>query len=762
MRLLSNLRWNGLAGLGLTALVVAAYLLVLPEPASAQGAAEALDEVIVTARRREESLQDVPIAVSAYSGEFLEEIGAIDITALAQSTPNTTLEVSRATNTTLTAYIRGVGQQDPLAGFEGGVGIYLDDVYLARPQGTVFDVYDVERIEVLRGPQGTLYGRNTIGGAVRYVTRRLSDEPELEVRASLGSYSQADLMLKGSMPVSESLKIGATVATFNRDGFGDNLFTGEDNADKEILAFRGSLEWQPTDELFVRLHGDFSDDDSSPRHGRRLLPSGAGDPVLNDVFDTRAGISTIPTSNAGLEQEVKQGGIGLLAEWSIDDQWSLKSITSYREDDSESLIDFDNLPADTFDAPVIYENRQFSQEFQATYVGDRASGVFGLYYLDSNAFNAFDVLIFSALTSFTLGDYDTEAWAAFADFTWDIGDSLVLSVGARYTEDERTATVTRESFAGLGSPYFGNAGAISTTIPVPGFVPTFNGNRTDSDFNPRVSLSWSPSDEHNLYVSYAEGFKGGGFDPRGAYQFPEVQAGFEPETVESIEIGAKSTWLDGKLRTNLAIFVADYTDVQVPGSIILDNDNDGVADGFAGTTTNAGKADIEGFEVEAVAQFTDAFSSTLSIGYIDAEYTEWLVAANDPVTGEPTFVDISDQRVFQNTPEWTGNLLLRYEWPLDLFSKAGDLALLGSASYKDDTFQFEIADPLVDQEAYTLIDASLVWTSEDRRYQLGLHGKNLSDEEYIVANYNFPTVDASVIGFYGNPRTVTGTFSVRF
>lgn len=741
-----------------------AALAVEPVPALAQDQqSSAIEEIIVTSRRREESLQEVPIAVTAYSGEYLEEIGAIDIVALTQSTPNTTLEVSRATNTTLTAYIRGVGQQDPVAGFEGGVGIYLDDVYLARPQATVFDIYDVERIEILRGPQGTLYGRNTIGGALRYVTRRLTDDPQLEARAAVGSYGQADLLLMGSTPLSDTFRIGGTVASFNRDGYGDNLTTGKDNADKQILAFRASAEWQATDDFFVRLYGDYSMDDSNPRSGHRFLPSTVtGDPVLDDVFDTRAGITTIPSSNGGLTQEVTQGGAGLLLEWSANNLWTVKSITAYREDDSDSLIDFDETAANTFDAPVEYKNKQLSQEFQANYSGDRLSGVFGLYYLDANAFDAFDVVIGgSGVTAFTLGDYDTSAWAVFADLSYDLTETFNISVGGRYTEDERDATVTRETFLGLGSPYFGNSSAISITAPVPGFVPTFNGNRTDSDFTPRVSLGWSPVDEHNLYVSYSEGFKGGGFDPRGAYQIPAVQEGFEPETVETWEIGAKSIWLDGKLMTNFAVFTSDYTNVQVPGSVILVDAN-GDPVGFAGSTTNAGKAEIWGIEFEDVHQLTEAFSTKISIGYVDADYTEWLVGATDPVTGDPIFVDISDDRVFQNTPEWTGNLTLRYEWPLSLFSNQGSLALIGSASYKDFTYQFEVPQPLVDQPSYTLVDASIVWSADDNRYQLALHGRNLTDEEYVVANYNFATVDGSVIGFYGNPLTVTLTGTVRF
>ncbi len=747
---------------------LAGVLLILdPSAAAAQeaGADEGFEEITVTARRREETLQEVPIAVTAYTAEALAEAGAVDITALSQTTPNTTLEVSRATTTTLTAYIRGVGQQDPLAGFEGGVGIYLDDVYLARPQGTVFDIYDVERIEVLRGPQGTLYGRNTIGGAVKYVTRKLSAEPEFEVTASLGSYSQADLMLKGSVPLSDTFRIGATAASFNRDGFGDNLTTGEENANKDILGIRATAEWEPNGDWFIRLYGDYTLDRANPRHGHRLLPGPAGEPVLGDVFDTRAGISLDSTYDAGLENEVDQSGVGLLVQWDFADQWQFKSITASREDNTESLIDFDNLQEDTFDAPVIYENEQFSQEFQFTYTGDKLAGVFGLYYLDANAFDAFDVVFLSSVTAFTLGDYDTEAWAAFADFTYDFNEQWSLSVGGRYTEDERTARVQRETFLGLGSPFFG-IDNLSGTSPVivdgEEVVPTFNGTRTDSDFTPRVSLSFAPNGSHNLYVSYSEGFKGGGFDPRGAYQVAAVRAGFEPETVESFEIGAKSVLAGGDVLTNIALFTSDYTNVQVPGSILLDADGDGEVDGFAGATTNAGKADIWGAEFEMIANFTDAFSSTLALGYIDADYTEWLVAETDPVSGETTFVDISGDRVFQNTPEWSAALGLRYEWPLSLFGNSGALAFLGSVSYRDDTFQFEIPNPLVDQEAYEIYNASLVWNSDDGRYRLGLHGRNLGDEEYVVANYDFPAVANSVIGFFGDPRTFTGSFTVRF
>lgn len=746
-------------------LLAAAIAAALPAPAQAQDEVAALGEIIVTARKREENLQDVPISVSAFSGETLELMGVPDLVAIGQSVPNVTLEASRATNSTLTAFIRGVGQQDPVAGFEGGVGIYLDDVYLARPQGTVFDIYDVERIEVLRGPQGTLYGRNTIGGAVKYVTRRLPDQAEFGLRASLGTYTQYDVVGTFAVPVSDSFKFGASVATFQRDGLGRNQFTGAEQYDKDISAGRLSFELTPSDNLFIRLAGDYSVDKSANKDGHRLTVStvpGSGLPILSDVFDSRGGIMAIPSSNHGLRQQVKQGGAALTIDWDVNEQWAFKSVTAWREDDSEAPIDFDSLPADLFDVPAVYKNDQLSQEFQVNYTGERMDGVFGLYYLDANAFDAFDVILGNlaggaGVTSFTLGNFDTKAWAAYADVSFNLSDTWSASLGGRYTNDERDAHVIRQTFIGKGSPYFGNTTAVSITVPVPGGVPEFNGSRKDTDFSPRVSLSFKPNDDHNLYASWSQGFKGGSFDPRGAYGPPEVRKGFAPETVDSYELGWKATLAGGRFRSNIAVFFADYQDVQVPASVAIDTNGDGIDDSFAGATTNAAKAEMKGAEFEGVVQLTDRFSATVAFGYINADYKEWLVAIAGVLT------DISSMRNFQNTPETSGNLTLRYEWPLSLGSVDGSLALIGAVTHRDDTQQFEIPTPLLDQKAYQLYDASVVWTSDDRRYQIGLHGRNLGDEEYKIAGYDFPTLGGgTTTAFYGNPRTVTATGSVRF
>lgn len=747
--------------------VSAVAILTLPREADAQGASgAALDEVVVTARRREESLQEVPLSISVLSGDALERTGVADIVAVAQSVPNVTLEVSRGTNTTLTAFIRGVGQQDPVAGFESGVGIYIDDVYLNRPHAAVLDIYDVERIEVLRGPQGTLYGRNTIGGAIRYITRSLADEAEGKVRLSVGTYGQLDAVVTGSTPITESLRVGGSIASLNRDGFGDNLnLPGVENYQKEYLGGRVRVEWDATDDLSFHLTGDFSDDDSDPRQGHRLTDANVSNaPVLGDVFDTRAGLN-VP------KQSVESLGGALVAQWKLNDQWTLKNILAYRDDESFSPIDFDSLPVDDLDVPVVYDNEQFSEELQLLYEGERLSGIMGYYLLDASAFNTFDVVLgplgaligVPGLNANTFGDVDTESWSLFADFSYDLTDTVSLSVGGRYTSDERTSRVLRRTFAGGISPVFGGTG-----VPI-AVTSDFFGSKEFTEFSPRVSLSWQPVDEHNLYVSYSEGFKGGSFDPRSQTSVaPDLDGDgdideddifnfmiFQPETVQSYEIGAKSSWADGRVTTSAAVFFADYEDVQIPGSIGFDSDNDGQVDTFIGVTSNAGKADLTGIEFEGIARANDNWSFAWALGYIDAEYKQFIDAFG---------VDVADQRVFQNTPELTASGFVTYEMPMTLFSRAGGLSVIASASYRDDTSQFETPIPLLDQSSYTLWDLSIVWEADDGRLRAGIHGKNLTDEEYKVAGYNFPTLglEGNVTAFYGNPATVTGTVEFRF
>ncbi len=727
-----------------------------------ESTAGTIEEVVVTAQRREEKLMDVPISVTAFTGEELETFGVLDITHISQSSPNTTLKVSRGTNSTLTAFIRGVGQQDPVAGFESGVGIYLDDVYMNRPQAAVMQIYDVERIEVLRGPQGTLYGRNTIGGAIKYVTRRLSEDPELRIRGRAGNYNMLDLEVSGSAPLGDTFRIGGSVVKFSRDGFGDNLFlTGLENYNKDWLGVRVSAEWEPNEDWFFRLAGDWVQDDSDPRQGHRLTVGNiSGAPILDNEYDTRAGLNN-PI------QDVEAKGISFLGEWAMNDLVQWRAILAKRDDESWTPIDFDSLPAPDLDVPAIYENDQTSAELQAVFTGLRWSGVAGLYYLDADALTAFDVILgvtgdvigLPGLNAQTFGDVSTKTWSLYGDFTYDLTDAWQVSVGGRWTEDKRTSSVLRTTFIGGTSDFFGGS-----AIPI-AVTSDFHGSETFDKFTPRLTVSWKPNADQNLYFTYSEGFKGGSFDPRGQTTLaPDINGDgvvseeeifefmkFDPEEVTSYEIGLKSTLFGGRMTSRLAAFMSDYTDVQVPGSIGLDTDGDGIQDTFVGITTNAGDADINGIEWEGQAILAQDLGKSgadlnlaWSVGYIDAEYNEFI-----DITGE----NVADQRVFQNTPEWTASGTLSYYLPVEWFG-GGDLGFITMLAYRDDHSQFEIPNEFLDQESYTLWDLSVVWTSDEGNWQVGLHGKNLTDERYKIAGYYFPTLglEGNITAFYGNPR----------
>ena len=721
-------------------------------------AASVVEEVTVTARRRSESLQDVPIAVSAISGDELTRRGAQDLTEIAQAVPSVTLEPSRATNTTLTAFIRGVGQQDPLAGFEQGVALYLDDVYLARPQGALLDLYDVERVEVLRGPQGTLYGRNAVGGAIKYVTRRLSDELNLRLRGSYGQYNQQDLVGTVSAAVTDGFRLGATLASFQRDGFGDNLFTGGEQYDKDLVGYRLSAEWEPTQSVRVRVAYDSTDDRSSAVAGWRPFPGAvSGIPSPSDRFDTNAGASTRP-STAGINgnNRVAAEGWSASIDWDVNGQITLRSITSAREDFTESVIDFDSLPADDFDAPVIYDNEQFSQEFQLLYSADRWNLALGYYYLDSEAANDFDVvlgqIIPGGLTAYTGGVIETEAWSVFGDVTYEFTDRLSLSAGGRYTEDERRADVFRARYLGIGSPAFG-----FDDTPLFALDSDYAADRTFYDFSPRINLSYAVNEDLMVYAGYSAGWKAGSFDPRGAnFSTPAVEQGFDDEQLDSWELGGKATYLDGRATTNIAVFYSDYRDMQIPGSVGVDNDGDGVNDGFVGTVTNAAASTISGLEIEGNVLLGEALSLQYSAGFLDASFDEYLVGG----------VDVSSDRDVQNTPEEMVFVGVNYHLP----AFSGDLLLSTNYAYKGDIQQFEIASEDIDQDAYAIWNASVVWTSDSAAWLVGLHGKNLADEAYRTAGYCFGFRNCpSTLGgennttvFFGPPRTVLGSVEYRF
>ena len=503
--------------------------------------------------------------------------------------------------------------------------------------------------------------------------------------------------------------------------------------------------------------------------------------MLENVFDTRAGLNVV-------DQEVEAYGGALNVAIEVSDTITLKSITGYREDSSTTPIDFDSLPSGDLDVPALYDNDQFSQELQLLYEGDRLSGVFGFYYLNANAFTAFDVLLentgallsLPGLHAQTLGDVDTETYSVFGDFTYDLTDTISVSLGGRYTNDKRSSRVLRTSFIGGFSDLF-----IPNSPAIPFAVTSdFEGSETFEDFNPRASISWQPTPDHNLYFTYSQGFKGGGFDPRGqTTSAPDLDGDgdiddadifefmrFQPETVDSYEVGYKASLLNNRLNIRIAAFLGQYQDVQIPGSVGFDADGDGINESFEGITSNAADADVNGFEIEGNALVGQdflgegsRFSVNWSLGVLDAQFNEFIDARG---------VDVADQRVFQNTPDITGHMGFNLGVP----AADGMVDFIGLVSFRSDASQFESPNPFLDQDAFELVDFSIVYTSDDGRYQIGGHVKNLFDVEYIVAGYNFvgggtppgtpfvPTLgrEGTLTGFYGDPRRFFATAQVNF
>ena len=733
-------------------LLAAAIAAVVTMPVYAQEAASSEDElkglerIEVTARRKVESLQDIPVSVTSFGAGDLEEIGVEDITELQQRVPNATIQVSRGTNSTLTAYIRGVGQQDPLWGFEPGVGVYIDDVYVARPQGAVLEVFDLERIEVLRGPQGTLYGKNTIGGALKYVTKELSGYDELSIQGTVGSYNQRDLKISGQTALSDNFYVGAAIATLNRDGFGKFLNTGDENYNKDLLTYRVSAKWLINDDMDVKFSYDKTKDESNAKGAYRLLTSSVtGAEPLDDVFDSN---TAMPVDNL-----VETEGWSIVYNWDINDQWGFKSITARREGYTNTNIDFNSTGEPIFMVPAIYEDEQFTQEFQVSYSNNsNFDFVGGVYFYDGEACGVFGTVLpmyLAALGGVTVdngGCVQTDSYAIYGQGNYKLSDALTLTVGGRFTKDEKEADVYRATYLGV---HFINA-IDPDSLGAPFAVNSDFTTKADwSRFSPHVALNYKVNDGVMVYGSYSNGFKSGGVDMRADQSLnPTINEPYDPEIVDTVEFGVKSELLDGRMRLNSAIFYSDYQDMQVTVQRV-------VPAGISSQVLNAGQSTVKGFEVESIFAATDTLNFNVVLGYIDAEFDS--VMYEEPATGDIT--DVTDAWSFQNTPKLTYSVGFNKTFD----TSAGQIVWSANYAYRGATQMFE-APSLLDQDSYGLLNTSIVWYSKDGHWNVGLHGKNLTDEEYRVGGYNFDATfgDDAIVGYYGDPRTVSLAVGYKF
>ncbi|MBV1909845.1 MAG: TonB-dependent receptor [Kangiellaceae bacterium] len=757
-----NFKKNKLAILVAASLLSSGNVIAADEAEDAAEKESGVQTIIVTARKTEESLQNVPVAITAIDASDLEDAGISVLTEIQQFSPNTTLQSSRGTNSTLTAFIRGVGQEDPLWGYEPGVGIYIDDVYVARPQGAVLDLLDVERIEVLRGPQGSLYGKNTIGGAIKYVTKRMSGETEFGVRATIGDYSRTDLKVSGQIPlIEDKLYLGFAAATLQRDGFGKFVTSdldGQDreNYNKDVVAGRLTLEYSPSEELFIKMAYDKTEDESNSKGGYRLLPSLLTDaPVPDSVYDS---YTSMPTWN-----KVETEGYSLTVSYDVNEDWSFKSVTAGRESYSPTNIDFDNTSLRIFDVPAFYDDEQFSQEFQVNYNTDGLDFVSGLYYFDGDSCGHFDAILevlgnsigFPGLTREVKGCNDSTSKAIYAQGSFDLSDRVSMTLGARYTQEEKEAYVfnglvfdTIYPRSGWVPGYVRDDAAIDASI-----VEVLNDSEDWSRFTPRVGVEFQQNEDVMWYASYSQGFKSGLFNPRATTAEPAA----DPEIVDSYEFGVRSDF-GRNLRINTTVFLLDHKDRQFVS--VLPGVNPGDLDQRLG---NIGESDATGAEIEVKWAATDSLDINLSIGLIDADFSN---AITNDENGE---MDISDRFSIINTPETTANVGFNYNFGNSL----GDFSFSGNYYYRSD-YELSVLDNLLTQDGYGLANLSLNWYSDDGQWQAGLHAKNITDEEYLVGNYTFVTPDGSggyipglggdntLIGYFGDPRTIALTVGYQF
>ncbi len=556
---------------------------------------EALDrqpfagEITVTSRRREEALQEIPIAVSVVGGPQLQDIAATTISELESYVPNLSIYQGRNQSTTLTAFIRGVGQADPLWGVDPGVGLYIDDVYVARPQGALLDVYDVERVEVLRGPQGTLYGKNTIGGAIKYVTRPLTDTAEGRITWNPGTWGTQEFRGTIAGPiVAGKLRGKASFAKLTRDGYGENTYQNRDVSDKDTTAYRLGLQWLLSDKVSIRADYDHTEDRAEPVGLTRLAANplcplfGIGAcPPYDNLFDTESGLAPINSTDST--------GYSLTLTWDINPALQFKSITAHRENDAQNNIDFDTTPAPIVDTgPAVYFDDQTTQEFQLVFTGsDKWSGVLGLYYFDGTAGGRVNATFVGSTFVTTEGDIDTKSYALYADGSFRLTDRLTLNVGLR---------PTRETKHGRAFNVYNTDNTYTDYWLV---TADFDDEVTFTSWAPKLGLDYQFSPDVMGYFKVNRGFKSGGYNVRAQETvFPESGLPFDDEVMTVAEVGVKTVLANRSLVLNSAVFYGDYTDIQVSTFTDYDSNGDGTNDAFFGNFLNAGDATVSGVEVE--------------------------------------------------------------------------------------------------------------------------------------------------------------------
>ena len=684
--------------------------------------ARTLETITVTAQKREQSIQNVPISVSAFYNEDMKNMQIDDIGDLQSAVPNLTLHQGDAQNAVV--YIRGVGQIDSLAFADPGVGIYLDDVYLGRAQGAFLEVFDVERIEVLRGPQGTLYGRNTMGGAVKYVTAKPEADLKVDFEAGFGSYNEQNIKGAISGAVSENLLANFTMAYAARDDYSDNTFDGKDDGGKKLTAWRSSWFYDASSDLTLEFAVDSSE--NNPDHSLT--------PVIK-----QSGKSVDPrkvTANFNNLNKLITEGASLTATWEVNSDVTLKSISSYRSMDYDTHLDLDATAQDKFGIFVFEEQDQFSQELQLNYSTDSSAMVAGLYYFNENDLTESGV--FGPVINFisnSENDQKNTSYAIYANLDYFYSQQLTLTAGLRYTKEEKEFSRLQQMYTSplTSLPVLGEGDLTLTDLTV---------EDDWSSVSPKVGINYQLDSNIMLYGTISRGFKSGGFNGRS--NNPHEAQAYNPETMWAYETGMKSDLMDDLLRFNVAIFRNDYDDLQL-SSFTADDQG-----AFSALFTNAGRAVINGLELELTAMVSDDLTLRANAGLMDAQYKEYF---------GPGGKDIASERELVNTPKTTAQVSVQYSYETEDW---GYFTFFADASYRSKTYPTVSSSEVLAQAGRTLFNANVSYYTPDEEWNINLGIKNITDKEYVSHGFDLSASGLSQLAYYGAPRTLSLTAQYSF
>lgn len=715
--------------------------------------ATALEEVIVTAQKREESKQDVGISVSALDAAAIERTFARDIQEIESLSPNLIIDPIFGVNTAAIS-IRGMQLNDGEKSFDPAVAVYLDGVYLATTTGALLHLWDAKSVEVLRGPQGTLFGRNTIGGLVHIQRADPTGEWGGRVAYTYGRFDQNDYKAMLNFPSVLNDTLATKISVIRKDGgsYFDNEVRGGTDGDLDFWGFTGTALWQPTDDFEARLIYEWNEDktDNLPITGLAVegdvlsfVPGGLGRRPEDTGYHRN---SRIVAKNPG---RLETDALTLNARWSLNEVHQLETVVGWRQSDEFVRTDYDAVTPELFWVFRPQELDQTSVEVRWHMNTDRLQTVLGAFWWDSEySLRQTNVSpLFFGTDDFEARpffDQKTESYAIFGQLDYDLTDKLRLTLGGRWLEEEKTACgASQQASAGqvlpgataFGEPGYGVCGspdfALETEyVDVNGQLQQIQGSETWSEFTPKVALTYDIP-QGIVYASYSEGFRSGGFNGRASNGI--TFGPYDPEKVESYELGVKTDWFDDRLRVNATLFMTDYQDKQE--DVVFPDPN-------LVTVTlvqNAASASINGFELEVSAVPVDGLTLSGNLGYLDAQFDEWTVPG---LNGQP--VDKSDFEL-RRAPEYTAALNAVYEYAL---ANGDFLVFTANYAWKDDyyvnansvTTHNEIwGRPVGRNDAFGLLDLSINYENEN--WRASIFGKNITGEDYFLhvldVGYNF-------------------------